>query len=315
MRFGIKTGQGQSAYTYEELSSIWSKSEELGFDSAWLHDHFLAVSFADRPSDPCLEAYTTLAALARDTRRLRLGVMVTCVGYRNPAYLAKIGATIDSISNGRFVMGIGAGWNEDEYKAYGYTFPSLPDRLGQLRETLKILKLMWTETSPSFAGRHFTILDAACNPKPVQKNPPIWVGISTGTRTLPRYAIELADGLNTIANPGLCGQIIERAEETRKGMKRERSEVTYSAQPVLLAGTDSEIEEIVQHEAKRIGLSSDGYRHRLRDRGCITGTPEQCAQELRGYTRAGVDYLIPVIVGDSLLWPLETIKDGLIPLL
>jgi alkanesulfonate monooxygenase SsuD/methylene tetrahydromethanopterin reductase-like flavin-dependent oxidoreductase (luciferase family) len=210
MRFGIKTGQ--SAHTYDELSSIWSKSEELGFESAWLQDHFLAVSLADRPSDPCLEAYTTLAALARDTRRLRLGVMVTCVGYRNPAYLAKIGATIDSISNGRFVMGIGAGWYEDEHSAYGYDFPSLPDRLGQLRETLKILKLMWTETNPSFAGRHFTIRDAACNPKPVQENPPIWVGISTGTRTLPRYAVELADGLNTTANPGLCGQIIERAE-------------------------------------------------------------------------------------------------------
>jgi alkanesulfonate monooxygenase SsuD/methylene tetrahydromethanopterin reductase-like flavin-dependent oxidoreductase (luciferase family) len=98
-------------------------------------------------------------------------------------------------------------------------------------------------------------------------------------------------------------------------MKRDRSEVTYSAQPVLLVGTDSEIEDIVQQEAKRIGLSSESYRHRLRDRGCITGTPEQCAQELRGYARAGVDYLIPVIVGDRLLWPLETIKDGLVPLL
>lgn len=313
MRFGIKTGQ--SAHTYDELSSIWSKSEELGFESAWLQDHFLAVSLAGRPSDPCLEAYTTLAALARDTTRLRLGVMVTCVGYRNPAYLAKIGATIDSISHGRFVMGIGAGWYEDEHSAYGYDFHSLPDRLGQLRETLKILKMMWTETNPSFAGRHFTIRDAACNPKPVQENPPIWVGISTGTRTLPRYAVELADGLNTTAEPGLCGQIIERAEEARKGMKRERSEVSYSAQPVLLVGTDSEIEDIVQQEAKKIGLSSESYRHRLRDRGCITGTPEQCAQELSGYTRAGVDYLIPVIVGDRLLWPLETIKDGLIPLL
>jgi alkanesulfonate monooxygenase SsuD/methylene tetrahydromethanopterin reductase-like flavin-dependent oxidoreductase (luciferase family) len=313
MRFGIKTGQ--SAHAYDELSAIWSKSEELGFESAWLQDHFLAVSPADSPSDPCLEAYTTLAALARDTKRLRLGVMVTCVGFRNPAYLAKIGATIDSISNGRFAMGIGAGWNEEEHKAYGYDFPSLPDRLGRLRETLKILRLMWTETNPSFAGRHFTILNAACNPKPVQESPPIWVGISTGTKTLPRYAVELADGLNTIADSGLCGQIIERAEETRKAMKRDRSEVTYSAQPVLLVGSDSEVEEIVQREAKRIGLSSEVYRHRLRDRGCIVGTPEQCAQELRGYARAGVDYLIPVIIGDSLLWPLETIKDQLIPLL
>jgi alkanesulfonate monooxygenase SsuD/methylene tetrahydromethanopterin reductase-like flavin-dependent oxidoreductase (luciferase family) len=315
MRFGIKTGQSQSAYTYDELSSIWSKSEELGFDSAWLHDHFFAVSFSGRPSDPCLEAYTTLAALARDTRRLRFGVMVTCVGYRNPAYLAKIGSTIDSISKGRLIMGIGAGWHEAEYKAYGYTFPSIPDRMGQLRETLKILKLMWTEDSPSFAGKHFTILDASCNPKPVQRNLPIWVGISTGTRTLPRMSIEFADGLNSTANPALSGQIIERAEATRKEMKRERSEVTYSAQPVLLVGTDSEIEGIVQEEAERVGISSQDYMNKLKERRCVMGTPERCAQELRAYSDAGVDYLVPLIIGDRLLWPLETVRDKLIPLL
>src|SRR5271156_1145895 len=132
MHFGVKTGQ--SGYTFEELTSIWTKSEDLSFESAWLHDHF--ISLTQSTSDPCLEAYTTLAALARDTRRLRLGVMVTCVSYRNPAYLAKVGATIDSISKGRFMMGIGTGWHEAEYRAYGYEFPSLPDRLGQLRETL-----------------------------------------------------------------------------------------------------------------------------------------------------------------------------------
>jgi alkanesulfonate monooxygenase SsuD/methylene tetrahydromethanopterin reductase-like flavin-dependent oxidoreductase (luciferase family) len=315
MRFGIKTGQSQSAYTYEELSSVWSKSEELGFDSAWLHDHLFAVSFTDRSSDPCLEAYTTLGALARDIKRIRLGVMVTCVSYRNPAYLAKVGATIDSISKGRFIMGIGAGWNEAEYVAYGYKFPPIPDRLGQLREALKILRLMWTEASPSFAGRYFTILGASCNPKPVQRNLPIWVGISTGTRTLPRMSVELADGLNATANPALCGQIIESAEVTRREIKRERSEVTYSAQPTLLVGTNSEIEDIVEKEAKRVGMSSRDYTNKLRDKRCIIGTPEQCAQELRAYTKAGVEYLIPMIIGDRLLWPLENIRDRLIPLL
>lgn len=315
MRFGIKTGQGQSAYTYDELSSVWSKSEELGFDSAWLHDHFLSVSLVgDRASDPCLEAYTTLAALARDTKRLRLGVMVTCVGYRNPAHLAKMGATIDHISKGRFVMGIGAGWHKDEYAAYGYDFPAPPDRLGQLKEALKILRMMWTEADPSYAGRHFTITKAACNPKPVQANLPIWVGIARGTRTLPRYAVEFADGLNTIAEPKLCRRIIERAEETRKEMKRDRREVTYSAQPILLAGTPSEVEEIVKKEGKRMGMSPDGYRKKLGENGCIIGTPEHCAEELRAYARAGVDCLIPIIVGDRLLWPLETFKDKLVPL-
>jgi len=315
MKFGIKTGQGQAAYTYEDLSSIWSKSDELGFDSAWLHDHFLAVSFTERPSDPCLEAYATLTALARDTRRLRLGVMVTCVSYRNPAYLAKVGATIDSISKGRFMMGIGAGWNEAEYRAYGYDFPTLPDRLGQLRETPEILRLMWTETSPSFAGKHFTIANATCNPKPVQSSPPVWVGISKGTETLPRLAVKHADGLNTTADPTLCTQIIQRAEETRAKLKRARSEVTYSAQPVVLVGTTSEVERIVEQEARRLSMSPKDYLERLKGRRCIIGTPEQCAEGLRAYADSGVEYLVPLIIGDRLIWPLETVRDKLLPLL
>src|SRR5579862_3810856 len=191
MKFGIKTGQGLNGYKYDELSSIWSKSEELGFDSAWLHDHFL--SSTDKSSDPCLEAYTTLAALSKETDKLHFGVMVTCVGYRNPAYLAKIGATIDSISKGRFIMGIGTGWFEEEFKSYGYTFPSIPDRLGQLRETLKILRLMWTEEKPSFIGKYYSIQNASCYPKPAKI--PVWIGISSGTKTLPKMSMQLADGL------------------------------------------------------------------------------------------------------------------------
>jgi alkanesulfonate monooxygenase SsuD/methylene tetrahydromethanopterin reductase-like flavin-dependent oxidoreductase (luciferase family) len=313
MKFGVKTGQ--SGYTYEELAAIWSKSDELGFESAWLHDHLMPVTLVDGASEPCLEAYTTLAALARETRRIRLGTMVTCAGYRNPAYLAKIGATIDSISGGRFIMGIGTGWFEGEYRAYGYDFPSIPERVGRLRETLKILRQMWTEDSPSFTGKYYKIVNPACNPKPIQRELPIWVGISTGTRTLPRFAVELADGLNTTAGPSLCGQIIEKAEEVRRAIGRNRKTVTYSAQPFLLIGSDSEIDDIVGEEARASGLSPQDYLGRLRGKDCVIGTPELCAQRLRDYGDAGVDYLIPTIIGARLLWPLETIRDKLLPLL
>jgi alkanesulfonate monooxygenase SsuD/methylene tetrahydromethanopterin reductase-like flavin-dependent oxidoreductase (luciferase family) len=246
VKFGVKTGQGLTAYRYQELSSIWIKSEELGFDSAFLHDHLF--SSTNKATDPTLEAYTTLAALARDTRRLRFGVMVTCASFRNPAYLAKVGATIDSISAGRFIMGIGTGWWEDEATAYGLRFPSVPERLGQLRETLKILRLMWTEDSPSFKGKHFSITNAQCYPKPVQRKVPIWVGIDHGTRTMPRMSVELADGFNSTAAPELYSKMVERAEQTRIRMGRGREEVTYSAQPRLVVGSDSEVERIVKHE-------------------------------------------------------------------
>jgi alkanesulfonate monooxygenase SsuD/methylene tetrahydromethanopterin reductase-like flavin-dependent oxidoreductase (luciferase family) len=102
MKFGLKTGQG--GYSFDELSSIWSKAEELGFDSAWLYDHFMALG---KTNSQCLEAYTTLGALSRETKRIRLGVMATCTGYRNPALLAKIASTVDVISDGRLIMGLG----------------------------------------------------------------------------------------------------------------------------------------------------------------------------------------------------------------
>jgi alkanesulfonate monooxygenase SsuD/methylene tetrahydromethanopterin reductase-like flavin-dependent oxidoreductase (luciferase family) len=311
MHFGIKTGQ--SGYTFDELASIWSKSEELNFESAWLHDHFIALS--ESTSDPCLEAYATLAALARETRNLRLGVMVTCVSYRNPALLAKIGATIDSISNGRFILGIGAGWLESEFKSYGFRFPPVAERLEQLKEALIILRLMWKENSPSFEGKHFKIHDASCYPKPVQSTLPIWVGISSGTKTLPRISIEQADGLNTTARPDLAEKIIARAEEIRNRTGRKRSEVTYSAQPSLLVGNESEISRIIADESKRLQVSSQDYLNRLKERGCIIGSPEKCAEELESFTKVGIEYLIPLIIGDRHLWPLEIIKDRLIPLL
>jgi len=313
MRFGVKTGQGLVGYSYDELSSIWTKSEELGFDSAWLHDHLL--SYIYKRTDPCLEAYSTLAALARDTKKLHMGVMVTCVGYRNPAFLAKVGATIDAISGGRFIMGIGAGWYEEEFKSYGYRFPSVGERLGQLREAAKILRMMWTDESPSFAGKYFSIDKVTCYPKPVHGNIPIWIGINKGKKTLPKMAAQLGDGLNTTANPELCKQIIDKAEETRKSLGRSRSEVTYSSQPNLLAGSESEIERIIDHEAKAAGLSPKEFTDGLKRDNCIVGTPEKCAQELRAYLDAGMEYLIPRIVGDRMLWPLEIFKDKVAPLL
>jgi len=212
-------------------------------------------------------------------------------------------------------MGIGTGWFEEEFGSYGYKFPSIPERLGQLREALKVLRLMWTEDNPSFEGKYFTIHNSSCYPKPIQRNLPIWIGISTGTKTLPRMSIELADGLNTTAKPDLCVKIIARAEKTRSRMGRERSEVTYSAQPILLVGNDSEIENIVQHEAKRFSLSDQDYLNELKEKECIIGTAERCAEELKAFKNAGVDYLIPTIIGDRLLWPLETIRDKLLPLL
>ncbi len=181
LTFGVKTGQG--GYSYEDLLKVWTAAEELGYESAWLYDHFYALGDKNQP---CLEAWTTLAALAAMTKRLKIGTMVTCVNYRHPSLLAKMAATVDLLSHGRLILGIGAGWYEEEYRSYGYDFPDRATRMKQLKEALIIIQKLWTEDNTSFKGNFYTIRNAISSPKPLQKpHPKILVGIASGRKTLP----------------------------------------------------------------------------------------------------------------------------------
>ncbi len=132
---------------------------------------------------------------------------------------------------------------------------------------------------------------------------------------MPAVAVKEADGFNTIAELETCKQIIARAESVRKELGRSRSEVTYSLQPYLMTGDESKMDKLLEDGAKKAGASPQDYAKRLKERGCIMGSPEECAQVLRGYADAGVDYFIPIIVGDRLLWPIDIVKDKLMPLL
>ncbi len=159
----------------------------------WIADHFFGgEGFPDRN---CLEAWTLIAALARDTSRLRLGTMVTAQSYRNPALLAKTVASVDHISGGRIEFGVGAGWKENEYRAYGYDFPRAGVRVDQLVETLEICRRMWTEERATYRGRHYRVTDAVCAPKPAQQpHPPITIG-GRQPRVM-RAAARYADAFN-----------------------------------------------------------------------------------------------------------------------
>ena len=153
------------------------------FDSLWVYDHFFEL---ENPPDPWLECWTTLTWLAARYPQVRVGSIVLGVGYRNPALLAKMAASLQILSGGRLVLGIGAGWREAEHRAYGYPFPSTGVRRRQLDEALQIIRLMWTEPAPHFAGEYFSIADAYCQPLPTPP-PPIMIG-SIGDRILPLVA-------------------------------------------------------------------------------------------------------------------------------
>ena len=179
LTFGVFFPQGwkMELASIEDPQAKWRHAvdvavlaEELGYDSLWWYDHFHNVPVPAH--ETVLECWTTVAAVSQRTSRIQLGQMVGCNGYRNPALLAKMTATIDVISGGRLFWGIGAGWYEHEFNGYGYDFPAPKDRIGMLREAVEIVKAMWTEPDVTYSGKYYELKGAECDPKPVQDAAP-----------------------------------------------------------------------------------------------------------------------------------------------
>lgn len=189
IRFGVTLPQIKRSW--QETRAAALELEALGFHSLWLNDHLYGIPM---PTIPILEAWTTLSAVGAVTTRAELGLLVSPPGFRNPALHAKMAATLDHVTDGRVIMGLGAGWFAQEFTGYGFDFPSTRDRLQQLREAIVIMKKMWTEEAPSFAGEHFRIDSVICAPKPARR-PPILVG-GGGEKVLLRLVAQYADACN-----------------------------------------------------------------------------------------------------------------------
>jgi alkanesulfonate monooxygenase SsuD/methylene tetrahydromethanopterin reductase-like flavin-dependent oxidoreductase (luciferase family) len=189
---------GLQSCTADELRALWHRVEALGFEWISIWDHFYAADATIRDGrmetgSVCLEAVAMHAALACETQRVRCGSLVYSVGYRHPAVLANAIATIDHLSHGRAELGLGAGWHEAEYTAYGIPFPSAGVRLRQLDEGIQCVRMLLTQETADFDGEFFTLREARCDPKPVQERLPLWVG-GTGERVTLRIVAKHADG-------------------------------------------------------------------------------------------------------------------------
>jgi alkanesulfonate monooxygenase SsuD/methylene tetrahydromethanopterin reductase-like flavin-dependent oxidoreductase (luciferase family) len=200
LRFGIQAGPVDTPYPARH--DYWREVERLAYDWASVGDHLMPNPvFGARDTDPWNEAWVTLAALAEATSRIRVGVLVTSVGFRHPAVLAKMAATLDVTSEGRLEFGIGAGYLEAEYRMYCIPFPSASVRIAQLDEAIQVCKLLWTQQRASFAGNYVSLADAVCEAKPVQRpHPPIWIGGGGEQKTL-RVVAQHADGWNAFPRP------------------------------------------------------------------------------------------------------------------
>jgi F420-dependent oxidoreductase-like protein len=230
IRFGIQTPQQHIGWT--ELLTLWQEIDDLGYDSAWAFDHFLPI-FSD-PTGPCLEGWTALAALATATRRVCLGLMVTGNTYRHPAVLAKMATTVDIISGGRLIFGLGAGWFELEHHAYGIPFHTTGSRLSRLDESLEVIKRLWTQDRANFSGKIFKLDNASFNPKPLQKpHPPILVG-ATGENVALRIVARHAQMWNCFGTPEAFRSKIARLEEHCQRIGRDPATIEKS---VLLGET------------------------------------------------------------------------------
>ena len=210
---------------FETIAGIAMTADSNGFDSLWVMDHLYQIEVVGPREDPMLEAYTLLGALAARTREVALGTMVTGVTYRNPALLAKIVTTLDIISSGRAILGIGAAWNDDEHAGYGYDFPTAKERLDRLEEALQIIPAMFTEETPSFQGRHYRIQEVLNNPKPIRGRIPVLIGGGGEKRTL-RLVARYGDACNLFGGPADVRHKLDVLERHCADVGRDPAEIT-----------------------------------------------------------------------------------------
>jgi F420-dependent oxidoreductase-like protein len=250
---------------WEDLLAMWLEAEGIeALDTGWLFDHFYPI-FPDASEGPCFEGWTALSYLAGRTRRLRLGLLVTGNPYRHPAVLANMAATFDVFSGGRLELGLGAGWNQQEADAYGIELLPIGSRMDQLEEACEVIHRLLTQPTVDFAGRHYQLADARCEPKPIQTpRPPLVIGGLGEKRTL-RIAARFADEWNFPMGPPFltAEQFAQKVEVLHRhcaDVGRDPSEISLSMQHTCGSDPDenaAQVAEFVDAGAQHIILYFD----------------------------------------------------------
>ena len=297
VRFGVFVPQGwrmdlveidDPVEQYEAMTRAARAADRDGaWDSIWVFDHFHTVPTPEL--ETTFECWTITATLARDTQRVHIGQMVTCNGYRNPALLAKIASTVDVASHGRLYLGLGAGWYEHEWLAYGYGFPETRDRMGMFREGVQIVHRMFTEDYPEYHGKYYSIDRPINEPKGVQKpHPPIWIG-GSGEKVTLKLVAQYGDACNISGDLDTIRHKLDVLRRHCEDANRDYGEIVKSMSlSVHLVSSDSAAES--ETAAARGDQSLEEFR-----RTYVVGSPEMVRERLQPYIDAGIDYFIITI--------------------
>ena len=293
MQYGIIVPQGwrmdlvgieDPVEAYETMTRVAQEAEALNYHSIWLFDHFHTVPIPTQ--EVTFECWTSTAALARDTKRVRIGQMVTCNGYRNPALMAKMASTVDVLSHGRLDFGIGAGWYEHEYLAYGYDYPDAPERLRYLREAVQVIHAMWTQDEATFEGKYYQVRGAINQPKGAQHpHIPLLIG-GSGEKVTLKLVAQYGDACN-ISNADI--PVLEHKLAVLKQHCEEIGRDYESIKRTLLINcTIGETEEAA---FEKLPASSRSQLEAIQKQA-LYGTPEMIRNRLEEYEAAGVQEVI-----------------------
>jgi len=304
MHFGLTLPQIKRSWAEARDAAV--EFDRLGFDSVWVCDHLYGIPM---PTLPIFEAWSELAAVGALTNRVELGTLVTPVFFRNAAVLAKQVATIDHVSNGRTVVGLGSGWFAMEFESYGLPFPPVKDRLQALDETAAALKRLWTEPSVTFEGAHVTLRDAISEPKPVRR-PPILIG-GGGEKVLMGIVARHADIWNNLAVHQ--GQLREKRDVLKRWCDRERrdfDEITVSQQClVVIAANETAAREALGKAVKIYGGHMGGG---LEEHG-IWGTPAQVIERIERHRALGCTHFVIELFGRDTREPARLFAEQVLP--
>jgi F420-dependent oxidoreductase-like protein len=314
VKFGVFVPQGwrmdlrdfpDPVEKYETMTRVAQEAERLGYDSIWLYDHVHTVPTPEL--ETVFECWMSTAALARDTQRVRIGQMVTCNSYRNPALLAKMASTVDVMSHGRLIFGIGAGWYEHEYRAYGYPYPDGPTRLKQLSDALQVIHGMWSEDYATFEGQYFQVRGAINEPKGVQKpHPPIIIG-GGGEKVTLKLVAKYADGCNFGGfDPEFYRHKFDVVRQHCETVGRNYDDILRTSE-VFIYLTDHP--EKVEAE---IGGLSAALQEDVRSR-FLVARPAEIVEKLQALVDAGVQYFIVYLWNMAHLEPVQRFAAEVVP--